>query len=89
MGFLREPSHLLVIGVLVILLFGYKRLPDASRSIARSMRIFKSEIKQMKDDDTPKKPGSTEPIEGRVVDAEQLRDRPNATTPSTDVRRDI
>lgn len=33
--------------LLVILLFGAKRLPDAARSLGRSMRIFKSEVKEM------------------------------------------
>ena len=35
----------------VLLLFGYKKLPDASRSFGRSLRIFKGEMKGMKDDD--------------------------------------
>jgi len=33
-------------------LFGAKRLPDSARSLGRSMRIFKSEMKEMKNDDT-------------------------------------
>ncbi|WP_242606675.1 twin-arginine translocase TatA/TatE family subunit [Protofrankia symbiont of Coriaria ruscifolia] len=28
----------------VMLLFGYRKLPDASRSLGRSLRIFKSEV---------------------------------------------
>jgi sec-independent protein translocase protein TatA len=36
----------------ILLLFGYKKLPDASRSFGRSLRIFKGEMKGMKDDDT-------------------------------------
>jgi sec-independent protein translocase protein TatA len=32
-------------------LFGAKRLPDSARSLGRSMRIFKSEMKEMKADD--------------------------------------
>ena len=35
----------------ILLLFGYKKLPDASRSLGRSLRIFKGEMKGMKDDD--------------------------------------
>jgi sec-independent protein translocase protein TatA len=43
----------LVLVVLVIMvLFGAKRLPDASRSLGRSMRIFKAETKGLRDDDT-------------------------------------
>lgn len=37
--------------VVVAVLFGAKRLPDSARSLGRSMRIFKSEMKEMKDDE--------------------------------------
>jgi TatA/E family protein of Tat protein translocase len=33
------------------LLFGAKRLPDSARQLGRSMRIFKSEMKELKADD--------------------------------------
>ncbi|EUA39932.1 mttA/Hcf106 family protein [Mycobacterium avium subsp. avium 2285 (R)] len=32
---------------MVILLFGAKKLPDAARSLGKSMRIFKSELREM------------------------------------------
>lgn len=35
----------LVIALIILLLFGARRLPDLARSMGRSMRIFKSEIK--------------------------------------------
>jgi sec-independent protein translocase protein TatA len=42
----------LVLVVLVIMvLFGAKRLPEASRSLGRSLRIFKAETKGLRDDD--------------------------------------
>ena len=42
----------LVLVVLVIMvLFGAKRLPDASRSLGRSLRIFKAETKGLRDGD--------------------------------------
>ncbi|PWW24297.1 sec-independent protein translocase protein TatA [Geodermatophilus normandii] len=44
------PEIILII-LAVLLLFGYKKLPDASRSFGRSLRIFKGEMKGMKDDD--------------------------------------
>ena len=46
--FLREPSHILILLIVVLVLFGAKRLPDSARSLGRSMRIFKSEMKEMK-----------------------------------------
>lgn len=34
----------------VLVLFGYRKLPDASRSFGRSLRIFKGEMQALKDD---------------------------------------
>jgi|SwirhirootsSR3_FD_contig_41_6154130_length_337_multi_6_in_0_out_0_1 sec-independent protein translocase protein TatA len=45
--------EILVILVLLLVLFGAKRLPDAARGLGRSLRIFKSEIKEMRDEDAP------------------------------------
>jgi TatA/E family protein of Tat protein translocase len=45
--FLREPSHILILLIVILVLFGAKRLPDSARSLGRSMRIFKSEMKEM------------------------------------------
>ena len=45
------PTELIIIAVVMILLFGAKKLPDAARSLGRSMRIFKSEVKEMRNDD--------------------------------------
>jgi len=58
MPFLREPSHILILLIVVILLFGAKRLPDSARSLGRSMRIFKSEMKDMKEEGKDKKDGT-------------------------------
>jgi sec-independent protein translocase protein TatA len=45
-----SPTHWLVILVVVLLLFGAKRMPDAARGIGRSLRIFKAETKALTDD---------------------------------------
>jgi TatA/E family protein of Tat protein translocase len=58
MPFLREPSHILILLIVVVVLFGAKRLPDSARSLGRSLRIFKSEMKDMKEDGKDKKDGS-------------------------------
>lgn len=50
MGALR-PWHIIVLVVVLILLFGAKRLPDAARSLGRSMRILKAETRGLADDD--------------------------------------
>ena len=59
--FLREPSHILILLIVVLVLFGAKRLPDSARSLGRSMRIFKSEMKEMNQDEKKTgEEGSTE-----------------------------
>ncbi|MET8331269.1 Sec-independent protein translocase subunit TatA [Streptomyces sp. NPDC005181] len=46
-GKLGAPELLLIL-VVVILIFGAKRLPDMARSLGQSMRILKSETKAMR-----------------------------------------
>lgn len=43
--------HLLIIILVVLLIFGAPKLPGLARSLGQSMRIFRSEVKAMKDDD--------------------------------------
>ncbi|TVZ75742.1 sec-independent protein translocase protein TatA [Streptomyces sp. BK340] len=47
-----EPWHLLIVAIVIIVLFGSKKLPEAARGLGKSMRILKSEAKAMKDDDS-------------------------------------
>ncbi|MGW3960713.1 Sec-independent protein translocase subunit TatA [Amycolatopsis sp. NPDC005003] len=42
-----QPWHLIILVLVVVLLFGAKRLPDAARSIGKSMKIFKAETKDL------------------------------------------
>lgn len=44
-------TEIIIILVVIVVLFGAKKLPDAARSLGRSMRIFRSEVKEMKNDD--------------------------------------
>ncbi|WP_329536719.1 Sec-independent protein translocase subunit TatA (plasmid) [Streptomyces sp. NBC_01450] len=49
-GRLGAPEIILVL-LVVVLLFGAKRLPDMARSFGQSLRILKSETKAMQKDD--------------------------------------
>lgn len=87
---LFEGWHLVILVLVVVLLFGARRLPDAARGLGRSLRIFKSEVKQMQDDDKPRPAARPAeplegPYEGRVVDEPQ---QPRASTPG-EPRRDV
>jgi sec-independent protein translocase protein TatA len=43
--------ELLLLAVVLVMLFGAKKLPDTARALGKSMRIFKSETKAMQADD--------------------------------------
>ncbi len=42
--------ELILVVLVIMVLFGAKRLPEASRSLGRSLRIFKAETKGLRDD---------------------------------------
>ncbi|MFB7494874.1 Sec-independent protein translocase subunit TatA [Streptomyces sp. NPDC056161] len=48
-GRLGAPEIILIL-VVIVLLFGAKKLPDMARSLGKSARILKSEAKAMKED---------------------------------------
>ena len=66
---LFQPSHLIIVAVLLVILFGWKKLPDAARSVGRSMRIFKSEVSEMKNDGKDARPSAaaSDTVPGDVV----------------------
>ena len=55
----ESPSHWAIIALVVLVLFGYKKLPEMSRSVGRSLRIFKTEIKGMDQDDAARSSAET------------------------------
>lgn len=44
-----QPWHLIILVLVVLLLFGAKKLPDAARSVGKSMKIFRAETKDMRE----------------------------------------
>jgi len=67
--------HWLVVAAVVMLLFGYQKLPDAARSIGRSLRILKSEMRGMQDDGAQTSPAPPPVTEGGARSAGERRDR--------------
>jgi len=55
----RNPQMWLLVILVVVILFGAKRLPDSARSLGRSLRIFKSEIKELNKDEKKSEEGDT------------------------------
>ncbi len=75
-----SPWHWAILAVVVILLFGAKKLPDAARSLGKSMRIFKSELREMQSENktepseldtksTPSAAANPTPVQSQRVDA--------------------
>ncbi|TQF65605.1 Sec-independent protein translocase subunit TatA [Rhodococcus spelaei] len=46
-----SPAHWAIVAVVLLVLFGSKKLPDAARGLGRSMRILKSEVSEMHADE--------------------------------------
>jgi len=53
-----SPWKILIVAVVIIVLFGSRKLPDAARSLGRSMRILKTEVQGLHEDE-PANPAST------------------------------
>jgi sec-independent protein translocase protein TatA len=49
MGDLLQPTHLLVIGIVLLVLFGAKRLPELGRGLGEGLKGFKEGIKGVTD----------------------------------------
>jgi sec-independent protein translocase protein TatA len=65
---LFEGPHLVILILVIAVLFGWKRLPDAARGLGRSMRIFKSEVEEMKKDGkSPSSAASSDTVKGETV----------------------
>lgn len=59
---LDQPVHWVILLILAGLLFGgYKKLPEMARSAGRSMRVFKTELKGLEDDDQARAEASGQP----------------------------
>ncbi|MGI9123379.1 MAG: Sec-independent protein translocase subunit TatA [Mycobacterium sp.] len=81
-----QPWHWIILLLVVVLLFGSKRLPDAARSLGKSMRIFKSEVKELQADHkpdspvVPQQPAQPTPVHSERVEAPAPK--PNDTHPA-------
>ena len=64
--------HWMIIIAAFVILFGYKRLPDAARGVGRSLRILKSEVSAMADDDKAKQPTETDATAAVATPAPQI-----------------
>ena len=59
MGDLFQPSHLIIIAIIVIVLFGGRKLPELGKGLGEGLRGFKDGMKGITDEPTSTKPGET------------------------------
>ena len=74
-----SPWKILIVAVVLIVLFGSKKLPDAARSLGKSMRILKTEVQDLHGSDAtePEQPAQaiTAPTQVQVDQLQQqIRD---------------
>ena len=62
--------HVVVLIIAFVLLFGWKNLPNIARSMGESMRVFKTEVDQMKDENEARKErkAGEPPVPGETTD---------------------
>ena len=74
--------EIVILLVVVVALFGAKRLPDMARSIGQSARVFKGEMKGLRDDEkSPEQPPVV--VEKKVEEPRPVQrpEAPGSTTP--------
>jgi sec-independent protein translocase protein TatA len=78
------PTEIIIVAVLIIVIFGWKRLPDAARSLGRSARVFKSEVDEMKkENEASKSPASTTTVRSEPIEPATTVERTVTTTETT------
>lgn len=78
-----EPWHLLIIVILLVVLFGWKKLPDMARSFGRSARILRSEMDGMKNDKKSEAAGQTVKTQPAAPRAPETQQAPAAAQPTS------
>jgi sec-independent protein translocase protein TatA len=87
MDLFDSPWKIAIIAILVIVLFGAKRLPGAARSLGQSMRILKTEVQGLHEDE-PESGTSKADSTAQTAPA-QLAAAPAAAPPATDQQAQI
>ena len=62
-----SPWKVLIIAVVVLVMFGSKKMPDAARSLGRSMRILKAEVSNLHDDEKPEPAAAPAPAPAQAL----------------------
>ncbi|GAA4285549.1 Sec-independent protein translocase subunit TatA [Brevibacterium daeguense] len=72
-----EPIHIIILIIVILLVFGAPKLPMIAKNLGKSMKIFKSEVKDLRNDD------SNTTASHEITDASQsTAQAPTAQAPS-------
>ena len=75
------PTEIILILLVLVLLFGAKKLPELARGSGRALRIFKAETKGLMDDDDATKTDEQRAIEAqRAADTARFTQQPSQPT---------
>jgi sec-independent protein translocase protein TatA len=82
-----SPWKILIVAVVIIVLFGSKKLPGAARSLGQSMRILKREVQGLHEDETP--PGTSATAQAQADHAAGYQQAELTTSPQPDQQSQI
>ncbi|WP_349827794.1 Sec-independent protein translocase subunit TatA [Brevibacterium litoralis] len=74
-----EPWHLIVVLLVILVIFGAPKLPSVAKNLGKSMKIFKSEVKDLRGDDSEEKDTPQE-----ITDAQRAGEARTGTATSKD-----
>ncbi len=85
------PWEILIIAVVVVLLFGARKMPTMARSLGQSMRILKAETKGMRADGSDEEQPAAKPAEALPAAAKPAEALPAAKPEQTpeQIRQEI
>ncbi|MDT0181270.1 Sec-independent protein translocase subunit TatA [Microbacterium sp. ARD31] len=75
--------HLLILLAVILLLFGAAKLPALAKSVGQSARVFKGEMKAMKDEDAAAGTTSAEPGVAGTTPGATPSSAPSTAPPAT------
>jgi sec-independent protein translocase protein TatA len=79
MGLFDSPTHIIILLVVVLILFGSSRLPGAAQALGKSMNIFKRSLHHDEDD---QQPGGTNYTQATVLPPAQQPVQPAQQLPA-------
>lgn len=77
-----EPIHILILVIVIVVIFGAAKLPSIAKNIGKSMKVFKSEIKDLREDSDSENT-STKAAPTEITDAKATGPQPSTGTAGT------